>query len=72
MIKSLIAIVLIFMLLLGWLVVQAMARNFARKHPEFGSAREEGQGCGTSCLCSNKGTCQNRNTNPDKSDIVNL
>ncbi|TNF95089.1 MAG: chemotaxis protein [Gammaproteobacteria bacterium] len=60
MIKTLIAMVLIFILLLGWLVVQAMARNFARKHPEFGPAREEGQGCGTSCLCSDKSSCQNR------------
>jgi len=55
----LIAMLVIPLLLLGWLVVQSIARLFARKHPEFGPAREEGAGCGSSCMCS-KGHCKNR------------
>jgi len=56
-VKMIIAITAIFALLLGWLLVQSLARLFARKHPELGPAREEGQGCGSSCGCQNKQTC---------------
>ena len=55
----LIAITLVPLLLLGWLLVQAFARRYARSHPEFGPAREEGVGCGKSCLCSG-GHCEQR------------
>ena len=55
----LIAIVLVPLLLLSWLLVQACARSHARSHPEFGPAREEGVGCGKSCLCSG-GQCEQR------------
>ena len=57
-VKMIIAITAIFALLLGWLLVQSLARLFARKHPELGPAREEGQGCGSSCGCHNKETCK--------------
>jgi len=57
----LIAMLAVPLLLTGWLVVQSIARLFARRHPEFGQAREEGGGCGSSCLCS-KGHCRNRST----------
>ena len=41
--------------LCGWLFVQYLARSFAARHPEFGPAREEGSGCGKSCLCGSGG-----------------
>ena len=42
MFDYLIAITIIPFLLLGWLVVQSIARRFAMRHPEFGPPREEG------------------------------
>ena len=65
-VKMLIAIVATFTLLLGWLAIQQLARQFANRHPELGPAREEGQGCGSSCGCHNKGTCKKKNTFKDK------
>lgn len=56
--KTIIAIAAIFCLLIGWLVVQSLSRLYAKKHPELGPAREEGQGCGTNCSCIDKSTCQ--------------
>ena len=64
-VKILIAIVATFTLLLGWLAVQNLARLFAKRHPELGPAREEGQGCGSSCGCHNKGTCKKKNAFKD-------
>ena len=59
-IKMIIARTAIFALLLGWLVVQSLNRLLAKKHPELGPAREEGQGCGSSCGCSNKEACNKK------------
>ena len=56
-VKILIASVVIFFLLMGWLVVQSLSRLYAKKHPEMGPAKEEGQGCGTSCSCTDKEAC---------------
>lgn len=56
--KYLLAMSLILLLLLGWLAVQQLARLYARRHPEFGPAREEGGGCGSNCGCHG-GKCQN-------------
>ena len=61
MFKYLIAIAVILVILLGWVWVQGRARRFAARHPEFGPAREEGAGCGKSCLCNNK-ECENKTT----------
>ncbi|MBK1733960.1 hypothetical protein CKO15_01415 [Halorhodospira abdelmalekii] len=36
----------IFGLLALWAAVQGLARRFAARHPHFGPAKEEGQGCG--------------------------
>lgn len=47
---------LILLLLLGWIWVQQLARDYAARHPEFGPVKEEGGGCGGSCSCS-KGHC---------------
>lgn len=58
--KYLLAMGLILLLLLGWIAVQQMARLYARRHPEFGPAREEGGGCGSSCGCHG-GKCQSKN-----------
>lgn len=52
MLDALLAAGLILLLLLGWIWVQQRARNFAARHPEFGPAKEEGRGCGSSCACS--------------------
>ena len=51
----LIAIALVMALLVGWCTVQSWARMYARRHPEFGPASEEGGGCGLSCQCTNSG-----------------
>jgi len=47
-------------------VVQYIARAYALKHPEFGPAREEGGGCGTSHCTS----CGERNTCTTDSDVI--
>jgi hypothetical protein len=61
MLDYLIAPLAVFGLLGGWLLVQATARAFARRHPEFGPAREEGGGCGSGqCRCSGGGSCTRR------------
>ncbi|HXU92660.1 MAG TPA: chemotaxis protein [Gallionella sp.] len=39
-------VLIVFGLFAGWLVVRALARRFAARHPEFGALREEGEGCG--------------------------
>jgi len=54
----LIAPLLVFLVLGAWLLVQAIARNFARSHPEFGPPREEGGGCGADCRCSSRQGCR--------------
>ncbi len=51
-----IATVLIFATLMGWIWVQQLARHFAERYPQFGPAREEGSGCGSSCMCTD-GSC---------------
>ena len=51
------AMLVISVALAGWLGVQHLARRFAERHPEFGPAREEGSGCGSSCLCHGDGAC---------------
>jgi hypothetical protein len=55
-----IAIGFIMALLSGWLLVQKLSRDFAIRHPEFGPPKEEGGGCGHSCLCSSSGSCKNK------------
>jgi hypothetical protein len=58
MVDFIIASVAILLLLCGWLLVQLLARRYAARHPEFGPAREEGSGCGHSCMCAG-GRCDN-------------
>jgi hypothetical protein len=60
MLDYLIASALILLMLLGWIVVQHLARQFSRRHPEFGAHREEGGGCGGNCACSSGNSCRNR------------
>jgi len=59
MAEFLIAIISILLLLSGWLLIQHWTRQYAERHPEFGPAKEEGSGCGKSCLCSN-GRCKSK------------
>ncbi len=60
MFRILAAMLLVPALLLGWILVQEIARRFARAHPELGAFREEGGGCGRNCGCHG-GTCQREN-----------
>lgn len=52
-----VSIIIIFLVLLGWILAQHMARLFAAKHSEFGPAKEEGGGCSLLCLCKNSDNC---------------
>ncbi len=51
------AIMLLFLFL--WHFIQIQSRRLAKKHPEFGPAREEGGGCGGGgkCNCSKHKNC---------------
>ena len=75
--QLLISIGIIFAAFTFWVIIQESARRFARRHPEFGPAREEGGECGISCGCPNWKTCRerecatdgsNRSVGSDKSD----
>ena len=61
----LIAMGAILLVLLGWVGVQRLSREFARRHPQFGTAREEGGGCGSACSCSAAGQCRRRENTSD-------
>ena len=71
MVDFIIASVAVLVLLSGWLLVQQLARRFAARHPEFGPAREEGSGCGKSCMCAG-GSCSktDRHCASDSNDIT--
>jgi hypothetical protein len=56
MINFLMAMILIFVLMLTWVYIQQVTRNYAAKHPEFGAAKEEGLACGKNCGCK-AGNC---------------
>jgi hypothetical protein len=56
--QYLVAVIAMPALLLAWLLVQQAARRFAAAHPEFGPAREEGGGCGSSCGCASNRSCK--------------
>lgn len=56
----LIAMLAIPALLIAWLIIQRLGREFALRHPDLGPPREEGVGCGSSCGCSGKSACKNR------------
>jgi hypothetical protein len=60
MLDYLLAPGLILLVLVGWILVQQAARNFAARHPEFGPAKEEGSGCGKGCACNNGRCTRNR------------
>ena len=60
MVKLLFSIGIIFAAFAFWVCIQESARRFARRHPEFGPAREEGGECGVSCGCPNWKKCQDR------------
>lgn len=68
LITTLIAILIIFGLLVGWIGVQHLARAYATRHPEFGPVREDGEGCGgLFCLCKDHLACPRRKmTDPEK------
>jgi hypothetical protein len=57
----LLAILLVLVFLIGWCTVQQWSRTYAKRHPEFGPAREEGGGCGVSCGCDDPSLCEDKN-----------
>ncbi len=59
MLKFLLASLVIMVVLTGWILVQQMARGFARRHPEFGPYQEK-RGCGGNCSCSGGSSCQRK------------
>jgi hypothetical protein len=58
--QYLIAVAVILIVASGWLLVQALARRFAARNPEFGPAREEGDGCGGCGRCADQDECGHR------------
>lgn len=60
--NTFIAVAVILCLLAVWIGIQHLGRAFARRHPEFGPAREEGGGCGFFCLCKGPEACPRRTT----------
>ena len=52
-------ILLVLAMLVGWLVVRAAARHYAARHPEFGTLREEGEGCGCGNHRCGEAQCKN-------------
>jgi hypothetical protein len=67
MITYLFAMAIILLMLLGWVLVQHLARLYASRHPEFGPAREEGGGCGQHCGCS-AGHCERETMSLSRDD----
>jgi hypothetical protein len=59
MLKFILATLVIMVVLFGWVLVQHMARLFAKRHPEFGPYVEKG-GCGGKCSCASGGSCKSR------------
>jgi len=59
-----IVIIAMPVLVLFWVATQHVTRLFSLKHPEMGSHREEGGGCGSSCGCSGSGRCKLQETTP--------
>ncbi len=57
MLKMLAASGVIFAVLFGWVAVQRLAREFARRNPQWGPYKERG-GCGGNCSCGNGGSCK--------------
>lgn len=58
---------IILVVLSTWIGVQHLARWYAKLHPEFGPAKEEGSGCGFGCRCvGNTGDeCQRKELETD-------
>ena len=60
--RYLIAAAIILAVLGGWLLVQAWARRYAARHPQFGPPREDGSGgCAGHCAPRKSATCPSAN-----------
>jgi hypothetical protein len=74
LINILIAFLIIFGALAGWIGVQSLSRAYAARHPEYGPAREDGEGCGgLFCLCKDRPDCSRKQlvgTNKESEDTV--
>ncbi len=60
MLNFIIAMLIIFVLMASWILIQQAARKYAARHPELGPAKEEGLGCGKKCGCG-AGACEKTN-----------
>lgn len=64
---TLIAMLIIFAVLGGWVGVQALYRRFSARHPEMGLGTGEATGgCGLFCFCKNRLTCPNQKGRPEE------
>ncbi len=59
MANALIASLVIFAVLAGWVWVQQRYATFARQNPQLGPFRTPDGGCGGGCACKN-GQCETR------------
>lgn len=57
MARFIVASLVIFGVLWGWIWVQGAYARFAARHPELGPFRGEGGGCGGGC-CQGQGHCE--------------
>lgn len=51
MVNALAACLIIFIVLVGWVLVQQRYATFMRKHPQLGPYRSPDGSCGGSCAC---------------------
>jgi len=63
------AMLIVFLIMIGWIAVQHVARTFAARHPELGPHREEGAGCGTHCGCV-RGQCRHKDNCPQAKEKI--
>jgi hypothetical protein len=57
MVRFLVASLVIFGVLAGWIWVQVAYARFAARHPELGPFRSPDGGCGGGCSCRG-GSCE--------------
>ena len=57
MARFLVASLVIFAVLIGWIWVQSAYARFAARHPELGPYRSGEGGCGGGCSCGS-GACE--------------
>ena len=59
MLKAILASLVILAVMIGWVLVQMLAKRFYKNHPELGTYVEK-VGCGGKCSCASGGSCKSR------------